>query len=93
MSEYVVPLRGDKGLILSTPTKPWLNQPGLLSFKELVMTKADYRQLSKALGEPRKQLKRLGFSIMRVHDKPSTVDGKIWVVRSFTNEERVVTHD
>ena len=25
------------------------------------MTKADYRQLSKALGEPRKSLKRLGF--------------------------------
>ena len=57
------------------------------------MTKADYRQLSKALGEPKKQLKRLGFSIMRVHDKPYTVDGKVWVVRSFTNEERVVDND
>ena len=57
------------------------------------MTKADYRQLSKALGEPRKQLKRLGFSIMRVHDKPSTVDGKVWVIRSFTNEERTVDND
>jgi hypothetical protein len=50
------------------------------------MTKADYRQLSKTLGEPRKKLKRLGFSILRVHDKPSTVDGKVWVIRSFTNE-------
>ena len=57
------------------------------------MTKADYKQLSKALGEPRKKLKRLGFSIMRVHDRPSTVDGKVWVVRSFTNEERVVDND
>ena len=57
------------------------------------MNKADYRQLSKALGEPRKKLKRLGFSIMRVHDKPSTVDGKVWVIRSFTNEERAVDND
>ena len=73
--------------------RPWLNQPGLISFKELVMTKADYRQLSKALGEPRKQLKRLGFSIMRVHDKPSSVDGKVWVIRSFTNEQGVVKND
>ena len=69
------------------------SSPGLMSFKELVMTKADYKQLSKALGEPKKQLKRLGFSIMRVHDKPSTVDGKVWVIRSFTNEERVVDND
>ena len=53
------------------------------------MNKTDYRQLSKALGEPWKRLKQLGFSIMRVHHKPSTVDGKIWVIRSFTNEERV----
>ncbi len=66
--------------------RPWLNQPGPISFKELVMTKSDYRQLSKALGEPRKKLKRLGFSILRVNDKPSNVDGKVWVVRSFTNE-------
>ena len=57
------------------------------------MTKADYKQLSKALGEPRKQLKRLGFSIMRVHNKQSTVDGKVWVIRSFTNEERMVDND
>ena len=57
------------------------------------MTKADYRQLSKTLGEPRKKLKRLGFSILRVHDKPSTVDGKVWVIRSFTNEGRVVDND
>ena len=57
------------------------------------MTKVDYRQLSKALGEPRKKLKRLGFSIMRVHDKPSTVDGKVLVLRSFTNEERDVEND
>ena len=57
------------------------------------MTKADYKQLSKALGAPRKQLKRFGFSIMKVHDKPSTVDGKIWVIRSFTNEERTVAND
>lgn len=57
------------------------------------MSDADYRQLSKALGAPRKQLKRLGFSIMKVHDKPSTVDGKIWVIRSFTNEERQVAND
>ena len=67
--------------------------PGPISFKEAVMTKADYKQLSKALGEPRKQLKRLGFSIMRVHDKPSSVDGKVWVIRSFTNEEGVVKND
>lgn len=57
------------------------------------MTKAECKQLSKALGEPRKQLKRLGFSIMRVHDKPSTVGGGKWVVRSFTNEERAVGND
>ena len=57
------------------------------------MTKVDSRQLSKVLGEPRKELKRLGFSIMRVHDKPSSVDGKVWVIRSFTNEERVVDND
>jgi hypothetical protein len=57
------------------------------------MSDADYRQLSKALGEPRKKLKRLGFSIMRVHDRPSTVDGKVWVIRSFTNEEGVVKND
>jgi hypothetical protein len=57
------------------------------------MTKADYKQLSKALSEPRKKLKRLGFSIMRVHDKPSTVDGKVWVIRSFTNEGRTVDND
>ena len=57
------------------------------------MTKSDYRQLSKALGEPRKQLKRLGFSIMRVHDKPSTGGGEKWVVRSFINEERAVGND
>ena len=57
------------------------------------MTKADYRQLSKALGEPRKKLKRLGFSMLRVHDKPSTVDGTVWVVRSFTYEERLVAND
>ena len=57
------------------------------------MTKADYRQLSKVLGEPRKELKRLGFSILRVHDKPSSVDGKVWVIRSFTNEEGVVKND
>ena len=57
------------------------------------MTKADYKQLSKALGEPRKKLKRLGFSIMRVHNKPSTVDGGKWVIRSFTNEGRVVDND
>ena len=57
------------------------------------MTKADYKQLSKVLGEPRKELKRLGFSILRVHDKPSSVDGKVWVIRSFTNEEGVVKND
>ena len=57
------------------------------------MTKVDYRQLSKVLGEPRKELKRLGFSIMRVHDKPSSVDGQVWVIRSFTNEERTVAND
>ena len=57
------------------------------------MTKADYKQLSKALGEPRKKLKRLGFSSMRAHDKPSSVDGKVWVIRSFTNEEGVVKND
>ena len=57
------------------------------------MTKVDSRQLSKVLGEPRKELKRLGFSIMRVHDKPSSVDGKVWVIRSFTNEERTVAND
>ena len=57
------------------------------------MTKVDYRQLSKVLGEPRKELKRLGFSILRVHDKPSSVDGKVWVIRSFTNEEGVVKND
>ena len=69
------------------------SSPGLISFKEAVMTKADYKQLSKALGEPKKQLKRLGFSILRVHDKPSTVDGGKWVIRSFTNEERTVDND
>jgi hypothetical protein len=57
------------------------------------MSDADYRQLSKVLGEPRKELKRLGFSILRVHDKPSSVDGKVWVIRSFTNEEGVVKND
>ena len=50
------------------------------------MTKADYRMLSKALGLPPGKLKRMGFGLLTVSERPGKVLKEVCLVRSFTNE-------
>ena len=57
------------------------------------MTKADYRMLSKSLGLPLGRLKRMGFSLLTVSERPVKVLKEVCLVRSFTNEERTVDND
>jgi hypothetical protein len=57
------------------------------------MTKADYRMLSKSLGLPLGRLKRMGFSLLTVSERPVKVLKEVCLVRSFTNEERQVAND
>jgi hypothetical protein len=57
------------------------------------MTKADYRMLSKSLGLPPGRLKRMGFSLLKVSERPVKVLEEVCLIRSFTNEERVVDND
>ena len=57
------------------------------------MTKADYRMLSKSLGLPPGRLKRMGFSLLTVSERPVKVSKEVLLVRSFTNEEMVVDND
>ena len=57
------------------------------------MSDADYRMLSKALGLPPGKLKRMGFSLLKVSERPVTVSKEVCLVRSFTNEERMVDND
>jgi len=57
------------------------------------MTKADYRMLSKSLGLPPGRLKRMGFSLLKVSERPVKVLEEVCLVRSFRNEERMVSND
>ena len=57
------------------------------------MSDADYRMLSKALGLPPGKLKRMGFSLLKVSERPVKVLEEVCLIRSFTNEERVVDND
>ena len=57
------------------------------------MSDADYRMLSKSLGLPPGRLKRMGFSLLKVSERPVKVSKEVLLVRSFTNEEGVVKND
>jgi hypothetical protein len=57
------------------------------------MTKADYRMLSKSLGLPLGRLKRMGFSLLTVSERPVKVLKEVCLVRSFNNKERQVDND
>ena len=57
------------------------------------MTKADYQMLSKSLGLPLGRLKRMGFSLLTVSERPVKVSKEVCLVRSFTNEGRQVAND
>jgi len=57
------------------------------------MTKADYRMLSKSLGLPLGRLKRMGFSLLTVSERPVKILKEVCLVRSFTNEGRMVAND
>ncbi len=57
------------------------------------MSDADYRMLSKSLGVPPGRLKRMGFSLLKVSERPVKVLEKVCLVRSFRNEERMVSND
>ena len=57
------------------------------------MSDADYRMLSKSLGLPPGRLKRMGFSLLKVSERPVKVLEEVCLVRSFTHEERVVAND
>jgi len=49
--------------------------------------------LSKALGLSSNRLKRMGFSLLTVSERPFKVLKEVCLVRSITNEERVVDND
>ena len=57
------------------------------------MSDADYRMLSKSLGLPLGRLKRMGFSLLTVSERPVKVLEEVCLVRSITNEERIVDND
>ena len=57
------------------------------------MSDADYRMLSKSLGLPMGRLKRMGFSLLTVSERLVKVLKEVCLVRSFTNEERMVDND
>ena len=56
------------------------------------MSDADYRMLSKSLGLPPGRLKRMGFSLLKVSERPVTVSKEVCLVRSITSE-RMVDND
>ena len=57
------------------------------------MSDAEYRMLSKALGLSPNRLKRMGFSLLTVSVRPIKVSKEVCLVRSITNEERMVNND
>ena len=57
------------------------------------MSDSEYRMLSKALGLPPGKLKRMGFSLLTVSVRPIKVSKEVCLVRSITNEERMVNND
>jgi len=57
------------------------------------MSDADYRMLSKSLGLSLGRLKRMGFSLLKVSEHSVKVSKEVCLVRSFTNEERMVNND
>ena len=56
------------------------------------MSDSEYRMLSKALGLPPGKLKRMGFGLLTVSERPVKVLEEVCLVRSIT-EERVVDND
>lgn len=56
------------------------------------MSDADYRMLSKSLGLPLARLKRMGFRLLKVSERPVKVLEEVCLVRSIT-EERMVSND
>ena len=50
------------------------------------MSDADYRMLSKSLGLPPGRLKRMGFSLLKVSERPVKVSKEVCLVRSITTE-------
>ena len=56
------------------------------------MSDADYRMLSKSLGLPLSRLKRMGFRLLKVSERPVKVLEEVCLVRSIT-EERMVSND
>ncbi len=57
------------------------------------MSDSEYRMLSKALGLPPGKLKRMGFSLLKVSERPVKILKEVCLVRSFTNEGRMVNND
>lgn len=57
------------------------------------MSDEDYRMLSKSLGLPPGRLKRMGFSLLTVSERQNKILKEVCLVRSITNEERMVAND
>ena len=57
------------------------------------MSDSEYRMLSKALGLSPNRLKRMGFGLLTVSERPVKVSKEVCLVRSITTEERVVDND
>ena len=53
------------------------------------MRNSEYRMLSKALGLPPGKLKRMGFSLLTVSERPVKVLKEVCLVRSITTERTV----
>jgi len=56
------------------------------------MSDAEYRMLSKALGLPPGKLKRMGFGLLTVSERPVKVLKEVCLVRTITSE-RMVDND
>jgi hypothetical protein len=50
------------------------------------MSDAEYQMLSKSLGLSPNRLKQMGFSLLKVSERPVKVLKEVCLVRSFTNE-------
>ena len=53
------------------------------------MSYAEYRMLSKALGLPPGKLKRMGFGLLTVSERPVKVLKEVCLIRSITTERQV----
>ena len=53
------------------------------------MSDSEYRMLSKALGLSSNRLKRMGFGLLTVSERPVKVSKEVCLVRSITTERTV----